>query len=456
LKHTLTIRNEDGQSLADCVLSAAPKEGAAYLLCGQSLTEGETRLLVREIAPVAEEDYLAREPWRLSIGSRSYAAVAKHAAQTRSSVLFVHSHQAGPDHHSAQDDLEEPALMRFLADRVPDVPHGSLVVGPGQSMAARVWQQERWHLVQRVRFVGGALRIRDDAPEPAASPMPEFFDRQVRAFGPDVQRLLRSLHVGVVGAGGTGSAVAELLTRLGVGTLSIFDEDLLEPTNVTRVFGSRVDLAGQPKAEVLGRHLLAIGLGTDIRIHAAHITRRETALALRGCDVLFGCTDKQRPRAILTKLALYYLIPVFDTGVRIDAPAKRIDGIHGRLTILEPGQACLFCRGRITAEAVGLESRAVGEREALAIEGYAPHLDTEDPAVVTFTTAVAARAVTEMLHRLTGFMGDTFPSEFRMLFHDDRTRGQAPQAPSDNCFCGQRELWGRGDRRDFLDLAWSS
>src|SRR3989442_2474424 len=47
-----------------------------------------------------------------------------------------------------------------------------------------------------------------------------FFERQVLAFGAESQALLQQLHVGVVGVGGTGSAVVEQLARLGVGTRS--------------------------------------------------------------------------------------------------------------------------------------------------------------------------------------------------------------------------------------------
>jgi hypothetical protein len=177
---------------------------------------------------------------------------------------------------------------------------------------------------------------------------------------------------------------------------------------------------------------------------------------LRECDIVFGCTDNERPRGILTKLALYYLIPVFDLGVKIDAPSRVIEGIHGRLTILWPGEACLFCRGRISAEMISLESKSPDEQASLAEEGYAPHLATRDPAVVTFTTIVAAKAVTELLHRLTGFMGDQSPYEFRMLFHEDVVRGAGHHPPSTNCFCANTEMWGRGDRRDFLDLTWST
>ena len=49
----------------------------------------------------------------------------------------------------------------------------------------------------------------------------DVFDRQVRAFGADIQELLATLRIGIVGNGGTGSPVAEQLIRLGF-RLSLF------------------------------------------------------------------------------------------------------------------------------------------------------------------------------------------------------------------------------------------
>jgi molybdopterin/thiamine biosynthesis adenylyltransferase len=403
------------------------------------------------VLAVNDEHYLVREADRMSIASDSYASVAKQARLNDEAIVFVHSH---PDHYeifSPQDDHEDPKLMAFFASRVPGKPHGCLVLTAKGTLNGRVWADPGWHTMVRIRMLGNRFRFVDRVANEA--PLPEFFDRNVKAFGPDIQRLLGRLHIGVVGAGGTGSAVIEQLIRLGVGTVSSFDGDLLEGTNVTRVHGSGLVDDGKPKVQVQSEHVEHIGLGTLLPF-PKHIDKEEIAKELRACDVIFGCTDKQTPRGILVRLSHWYLIPFIDTAVKIDAPEGQIRGITGRVTTVMPGEACLFCRGRIDPQTIRAESLPPEQRDRELEEGYIPNLETEEPAVVMFTTAVACQAVSELLHRLTGFMGpERVSSEALILFHEGRIRTNR-EPPSAECLCQQRENWGRGDSRDFLGRMW--
>lgn len=343
--------------------------------------------------------------------------------------------------------------MTFLGARVPGRLHGSLVIASASDLRGRVWVRGGWRDINRIRILGGRFRFHDQVG--ARRPLPEFFDRQVRAFGEDIQLLLGALHIGVVGAGGTGSAVAEQLARLGVGELSIFDGDAVTATNVTRVYGSTVSAAGKNKALLAREHIMSMGLGTTVHAIPAFIDRKEAARLLCDCDLVFGCTDKAAPRALLGALATRYYIPTFDVAVKIDSAEGVLRGVFARVTTLLPGEACLFCRGRITAAAVALEALRPEERRARAAEGYAPELAETDPAVIMFTTAVASQCIAEMLHRLTGFMGEERRStEVLLRFHDTMLSRNRQPANSD-CMCAQRALWGRGDERDFLGLVWA-
>jgi molybdopterin/thiamine biosynthesis adenylyltransferase len=450
---TVTMRDTQLSALGAALFGSAPAEGAAYLLCGRSQADDELRLLVQDIVPVRDEHYLVREPDRLSIDSASYVAIAKRAAAGGLSVLFAHSHPGGYRAFSPQDDRQEPRLLDFLAARAPGVPHGALLLpSPTDMLGGVVLPGGARAPIARIRVIGERFRFLDG--ESSAAAIPPFFDRQVRAFGPDIQRLLGRLHIGVVGAGGTGSGVIEQLARLGVGKLSLFDGDQLSGSNATRVHGSGAGDAGQLKVDVAAAMVARIGFGTSIRRFPKHVTHEAVARELRACDIVFCCTDKQAPRGIVCRLAVRYYIPVIDRAVVVDSVDGTLRGVDGRVTTLLPGEACLFCRGRISPERIQAEALPPELRRRLAAEGYAPELDTEDPAVVAFTTAVASQAVIELLHRLTGFMGpERVSTEVLLRLHESRMRTNR-QPAAVNCLCAERRHWGRGDQTAFLDLSW--
>jgi len=453
MTHSISFLEQQYEALLAIIFAKPEVEGAAYVLCGRSSTDEEERLLVREIIPVREDHYLRRTNVRLSICSDSYVPVAKRARELKQSILFVHSHPNGLPEFSLQDDDEESRLIDFFYSRAPEGMHGAVVISGREAIAARITRAGIRLKVRRIRVIGKKFEFFDPSNEGEA-PLPEFFDRQVRAFGPDIQRLLARLHVAIVGAGGTGSAVFEQLVRLGIGKISVFDHDTFDPTNVNRVYGSDLGDAGEPKVKIAYESSQKIGLGTKIFRFAKGISAEESAKALRDCDVAFCCTDKQAPRAILTQLALRYLIPMFDMGAKIKSEAGTIKGIFGRVTTFFPGEACLFCRGRISAEIIRLEGLKPEERDGLAREGYAPELETNAPAVIMFTTAVATQAVMEFLHRLTGFMGAARQTtEVLFRFHET-TVGKNREKPNQDCICSQTKFWGRGDTRSFLDLTW--
>ena len=435
--------------LRDYVFDRPGVEGAAFILCGQSRSECSNKLIAHAVMPIADEDYARREPYGLTITSRALARITKLARYEGLSIVFAHSHPGGIPEFSEQDDREEAKLIPFLQSRVPDRIHGTVVLTE-DSIAGRLFCPGCVP-TNGVLTIGDRIRAWSPA---LGADIQQIFDRQVRAFGNDIQRILRVLHVSVVGLGGTGSSLAEQLYRLGVGILTLFDGDKLESTNINRVYGSGMRDVGEHKVVIAKRHLDRIGLDTKVNIVPDHITYEHAAKSLRDCDIVFGCTDKQLPRAILTKLALQYSIPVLDLGVLIDSDAGQIQGVHGRVTTLMPGEACLFCRGRISPEAIRIEALSKVDRIKQTQEGYAPELGDPAPAVIPFTSAVASAAVSELLHRLTGFMGsERHSSEIMLVFDENRIRTNRV-SPRANCLCSDPSTWGRGDEQPFLGMAW--
>ncbi len=425
-------------------------EGAAFVLCGESRSGGVQKLISHSVVPIDPADYLRREPLSLSLSSRALSRVTKLAKYENLSILFAHSHPGGFCEFSTQDDQEEEKLMPFLIARVPNRLHGTLVLTESE-IAARLYAPHRVE-VPVILSVGHFLRaVR--TPHISSDTL-QLFDRQVRAFGADVQRLLRVIRVGVVGIGGTGSPLTEQLYRLGVWQLLLVDPDTLEATNLNRVYGASQSEIGEYKVDIAARRLRSVELEPEIDAVPDSIAFEKCAQLLSACDVVFGCTDKQLPRAVLTQLALRYCIPVIDMGVLVDSKDGKLRDVMGRITTLLPGEACLFCRGRISPEGLRVEALSEEDRERQIAAGYAPELGEPAPAVIAFTSAVASLAVSEFLHRLTGFMGsERLSTEVLISFDQSRMRTNRV-SPRESCMCGSDALFGRGDEQPFLGMMW--
>ena len=456
MRYTMTFLESDF-NLLETHLRHSKNEKAAYLFARVVNTPDETRLLVYEVSPVFAYEIDSQSPIGLSIPSRSYVNAIKKSRLDKSAFIFVHSHPTGPMGFSVQDDHEESILFEFANRRNMQPVHASLVASNGATcFRGRVWLSDGTTApVELIRVIGDRWRFFFCQDENV--PIPEYFDRQVKAFGTEFQQLLSRLHIGIVGAGGTGSAVAEQLTRLGVGRLTIIDHDCFDDSNVNRVYGSRVMDKDIPKVTIVARHAEEIGLGTRVIPIQKHLGFKSVAKKLRDCDLVFGCTDDQWGRSVLSRLAIYYIIPIIDLGVIIDPERETIRAVTGRVTILQPGYACLYCRERITAEGVASESISISDpnrADALAAEGYIPGVQMPAPAVVSFTSAIASAAIAEFIDRVIGYKtSESKSSEFIHRFDADAiSRNTRPSRV--DCFCSDRTLWGAGDRKLFLGITW--
>jgi molybdopterin/thiamine biosynthesis adenylyltransferase len=457
MDYTFTFLESIRTQLADHFAAGNGKEMAGYVFAGVSRTEHETRFIGRQFRPVKPEHIIRHGPLHISIRSDSYCPALQHADQTKHSFWFIHSHPRGYPEFSPQDDCEEPKLFSTAYARIGgDALHGSIVFPEGAAPVGRIWRRDDTSVpLKRIRVIGSRFQFHDLIID--SSPIPDFFDRQVRAFGPDIQRRLASLHVIIVGGGGTGSAVAEQLIRLGVGKLTIIDPQCFEGSNVNRVYGSSVKDEGMPKVEILRRLAAHISLGTVVEVIPDSIYRKPIAERLREGDVIFGCTDEHAARSILGEVALHYAIPVIDVGVRIHSENQIIQSISGRTTVLYPGASCLYCRGRIDPRRVAFDMTSFfnpAEAAERRREGYAPELLENNPAVIPFTTTVAAGAVSELIHRLTGFMGLNRRTTEVIYRFDQNDLGRNSLPPQAGCTCADHAQLGRGDTKLFLGMMW--
>jgi molybdopterin/thiamine biosynthesis adenylyltransferase len=416
------------------------ESGGVLLASPVHTPSGDLRLLARSIHWVPDHAYECRESEALRITSQGFVPAL---------ALATHPGDGSSPRPSRRDRLVDDELSELFRTRTNCEFYGALVVAHRDGhlrFTGHMETDDAKFDIDRLWSVGDRFVLTHNADHPQ-NQLPEMFDRNVHAFGGDIQRVFGDLRVGVVGCGGTGSAVTEQLVRLGVRDFVLIDADVLSASNVTRVYGSSLEDVGRPKVEVASAQISRIAPDATITALQSMVNVEYAARALVDCDVVFGCTDDNAGRLVLSRLATYLLLPVIDCGVLLTSDDGHLVGIDGRVTLLVPGSACLICRGRIDLARAATELLTPEERVRRVDEGYAP-------AVIVFTTAVAAAAVGELLERLTRFGPDPVPSEI-LLRLQEREISTNIRQPGGRHYCdADAGKHGTGDTEPFLDQTW--
>lgn len=437
-------------------------ETGAVLLCRPVLSaDGDLRLLVTELHLVPDHAYQVRETGQLTITSEGYVPALGRAEKTETVPIWLHTHpgEGASPRASLHDEVVDEQLSDLFRFRSGSNYYGALILSPtlgGLRFSGFLESDQERTRLDRMFVADSRLHLfwHDDSSLP---PPEAMFDRNIRAFGGEIQRVLHDCRVGIVGCGGTGSSVAEQLARLGVRHFVLVDPDILSVDNVTRVYGSEVSDVGTSKVDVIAKQIRRIAPNASVQTLPHMVTKEEVARRIAGLDIIFGCTDDNAGRLVLSRLSTYMLIPVFDCGVLLDSDEhSRVRGIFGRVTILSPGSACLVCRNRIDLARAATESLSPDERIRRVDEGYAPALPGVEPAVVAFTTQVASTAVAELIERLVAYGQDEVPSEVLLRIHDrEISTNHLPPKPRHYCHPNSSKI-GLGVTEPFLEQNWQS
>ncbi|MDG1826044.1 MAG: HesA/MoeB/ThiF family protein [Henriciella sp.] len=133
---------------------------------------------------------------------------------------------------------------------------------------------------------------------------PDDIDRHKRHIllkeigGPGVQKL-RNASVSIIGAGALGGPCALYLAAAGVGQIEIWDDDVVDRSNLQRQIQFADSDIGKPKAELLAQRL--VGLNPSVAV-SAKTARFDGAAALPG-NILIDATDNFETRFELNQLA---------------------------------------------------------------------------------------------------------------------------------------------------------
>ena len=198
--------------------------------------------------------------------------------------------------------------------------------------------------------------------EGAAPDWTDRYSRQVlfRGIGAEGQKKLQAARVAIVGCGATGSALAGLLARAGVGTLRIIDRDYVEPSNLQRqsLFDEEDAEESLPKAIAAVRKIEDLNSSIQVEGKVEDLVPANIEALLEGSKLILDGTDNFETRYLINDYAVKRSVPwVYSAAV----------GSYGVTLNILPGRtACLSCifpdspRGMVeTCETSGILNSAV-------------------------------------------------------------------------------------------------
>ncbi len=134
------------------------------------------------------------------------------------------------------------------------------------------------------------------------------FSRQIilKNVGIVGQKKIINSKVLIIGMGGLGCPVAEFLTRSGVGTIGIVDNDLVSLSNIHRQSLYDEGDLNKSKVKVAQKKLKIINLKTRINIFNFKLDRKNFEKIIKNYDYIVDGTDNFETKFLINDLSLKY------------------------------------------------------------------------------------------------------------------------------------------------------
>lgn len=162
---------------------------------------------------------------------------------------------------------------------------------------------------------------------------PSRYERNIGILGMEGQaRLLRS-RAAVVGCGGLGGWIAEILARSGVGELALFDGDTFDDSNLNRQLFANEENLGMAKADAAAERIRLINGAVEVFAHTLRLDEDNASELLRGSGVVVDALDSNSSRRA-----------VFLACRKLGAPFVHgaVGGFFGQVGVFYPGDKPLW------------------------------------------------------------------------------------------------------------------
>ena len=160
----------------------------------------------------------------------------------------------------------------------------------------------------------------------------ERYEKNMSMLTLDENTKLKDFKVCVVGCGGLGGYIVEMISRLGIGTITIVDGDIFNTSNLNRQLYSDENSLGKYKAMIAKERIKIVNSLVKINVFTEYLGEDNGEEILRDHDVIVDALDNMSTRKLLQ-----------DFGEKLKIPFVHgaIAGWYGQVSTILPGDKTL-------------------------------------------------------------------------------------------------------------------
>ena len=171
--------------------------------------------------------------------------------------------------------------------------------------------------------------------------MDERFSRTAALIGEKSVEKLGKTKIALFGFGGVGSFVAEALIRSGIGAIDIFDNDVVDITNINRQLIATESTVGRLKTEVAAKRLKEINPTASVGEFPIFITPEETEkINFEKYDYVIDAIDNVTAKIALAQKAREKNIPIISAM----GAGNKLDPTKFEIAPIEKTSVCPLAR----------------------------------------------------------------------------------------------------------------
>ena len=160
----------------------------------------------------------------------------------------------------------------------------------------------------------------------------ERYSRNMKMLSAEENASLRKVCVAVIGCGGLGGGIIEMLARLGIGRIIAVDGDVFEPSNLNRQLLSHMENLGMSKAQAAVDRIKLVNPEVQVIPVQEILTLDNGPLLLEGAQIIVDAVDRIGTRLMLQEVAEKMALPLVHGA---------IGGWYGQVMTVLPGDRTL-------------------------------------------------------------------------------------------------------------------